>query len=107
MALILAKFNSGLTRSKLSAVLGTTRKQFRQFVLYTDPDNTGSVYLGPSTVTGVPANETFRLIKDKSLNLGPQDAGYPFVVDTEALYCVGSAADQILYVIANTDDARI
>jgi hypothetical protein len=106
MALILAKFNGGTTRAKLSAILGVSTKQFRQFTLYADPDNSGSVYLGPATVTSVPANETGRLKAGVSINLGPQDCDRPFVVDTDRLYAVGSAASQVLYLIVNTDDGR-
>jgi hypothetical protein len=105
MALVLGKFKSA-TRVKLSDTLGITAKQFRQFVLYADPANGGSVYAGGSTVTGVPANEKLRLAAGASLNLGPDNADRPFVVDIEALYLIGSDANQICYVIANTDDGR-
>ncbi len=104
MALILAKFDGGTTPAKLSAVLGVTKKHFRQFTLYADPANSGSVYIGGSDVTSAPANEHFRLAAGLSFNLGPQDAQRPFVVDTDTWYVVGSAASQILYVLANTDD---
>ncbi len=106
MALVLGKFNGGTTRAKLSAILGVNAKQFRQLTLYADPDNSGSVYLGPVTVTSVPANETGRLKAGVSLNLGPQNSDRPFVVDTDRTYVVGSAASQVLWVIANTDDGR-
>jgi len=104
MALKMAKFNGGTTPASLASVLGFSGKNFRQFVVWADPDNTGSVYLGGSDVTSAPANEHLKLKADKSVNLGPQDAGRPFVVDTDGWYVVGSAASQILWVIANTDD---
>lgn len=106
MALVLAKFDGGTTPAKLSAVLGTKKKQFRQFVLYADPANTGSVYLGGSDVTNVPANEHAKLAAGVSLNIGPQSSDRPFVVDTDNWYVVGSAASQVLWVTANTDDGR-
>lgn len=102
--LVLGKFNGGTTRAKLSDVLGTTRKNFRQFTLYADPANTGNLYFGPSTVTDVPANEELKLAAGLSINLGPQSGAWPFFVDTESLYVVGSAAGQILYIIAQVDD---
>lgn len=106
MALVMGKFNGGTTRAKLSAVLGVNAKQFRQFTLYADPDNSGSVYLGGVDVTQVPANEHLRLKAGVSMNLGPDGANYPFVVDTDTWYVIGSAASQILYMVANTDDGR-
>jgi hypothetical protein len=106
MALVLGKFNGGTTRAKLSAVLGVSTKQFRQFTLYADPDNTGSLYFGPVGVTSVPANEKLKLKAGISMNLGPQSDQRPFVVDTDSLYVVGSAASQTLWIIANTDDGR-
>lgn len=106
MAFVPGKFNGGTTPAKLSSILGTTSKQFRQFTLYADPDNTGTVYYGRSNVTSVPANELGKLKAGISINLGPQDSERPFVVDTESLYVVGSAASQVLWVIANTEDGR-
>lgn len=106
MALVMGKFNGGTTRAKLSAVLGVNAKQFRQFTLYADPDNTGSLYFGGVDVTSVPANEHLKLKAGISMNLGPQSNDRPFVVDTDSLYVVGSAASQVLWIIANTDDGR-
>lgn len=106
MALVLGKFNGGTTPAKLSAVLGVNTKQFRQLTLYADPANTGSIYLGASNVTSVPANEKLKLAAGISMNLGPSANDRPFVVDTDSTYVVGSAADQILWLIANTDDGR-
>jgi hypothetical protein len=106
MALFLGKFNGGTTRAKLSAVLGTSEKSFRQFTIYADAGNTGSVYIGPSTVTSVPANERLKLAAGVSMNLGPQSGDRPFVVDTEEWYVVGSAAGQVLFIQDVTDDGR-
>ena len=106
MALVLGKFNGGTTRSKLSAVLGVNSKQFRQFTLYSDPDNTGALYFGTVTVTSVPANELLKLKAGVTLNLGPDSGQYPFTVDTDKFYVVGSAASQVLWIVANTDDGR-
>jgi hypothetical protein len=106
MALVLGKFNGGTTPAKLSAVLGVSGKQFRQFTLYADPDNGGSLYFGGSDVTSVPANEHLKLKAGISINLGPQANDRPFVVDTDATYVVGSAAGQVLWIVANTDDGR-
>lgn len=105
MALVLGKFNGGTTRAKLSAVLGVSGKQFRQFTLYAAPGNTGTVRFGTVTVTDV-ANEKLALAAGTSMNLGPNDSDRPFVVDTDSIYVVGSAAAQVLYVIANTEDGR-
>ncbi len=106
MALVLAKFDGGTTPASLASILGTgVKKHFRQFVIWADPDNSGSVYLGGSDVTSAPTNEHLKLKADKSLNLGPSDAQRPFVVDTEHWYVVGSAASQVLWVIVNTDDS--
>lgn len=104
MALFLGKFNNGATRQRLSAVLGTTQKTFRQFTLYADPDNGGTIYIGGVDVTSAPANEHLKLKAGISMNLGPQSDARPFIVDTEAWYVVGSGAGQVLWVIANTDD---
>lgn len=98
MALPLGKFKSA-TAVKASAVLGVPGKQFRQFILYADPNNTGSIYAGESDVTGVPANEKLRLAAGVSVNLGPGGRDW-FVVDTDQLYLVGSDADQVCYIIA-------
>lgn len=106
MALVLGKFDGGTTRAKLSAVLGVSTKQFRQFTLYADPDNSGSLYFGGATVTSVPANEDLRLKAGISMNLGPSANDRPFVVDTDSIYVVGSAASQVLWIVANTDDGR-
>lgn len=106
MALVLGKFDGGTTRAKLSAVLGVSTKQFRQFTLFADPDNTGSLYFGGVGVTSVPANEKLKLKAGLSMNLGPQSNDRPFVVDTDTIYVVGSAASQVLWVIANTEDGR-
>lgn len=106
MALVLGKFDGGTTRAKLSAVLGVSAKQFRQLTLYADPDNSGSLYFGGVTVTSVPANEKLKLKAGISMNLGPNDCDRPFVVDTDSIYVVGSAASQVLWIIANTDDGR-
>ncbi len=47
MALVLAKFDGGTTPASLASILGTgVKKHFRQFVIWADPDNSGSVYLG-------------------------------------------------------------
>lgn len=102
--LLLGKFDGGATPATLASVLGSTKKNFRQFDLYCDPDNTGSVYLGGSDVTSVPANEHLKLGKGVTLNLGPKGSERPFVIDTETWYVVGSAASQVLYVIALADD---
>lgn len=104
--LVLGKFNGGATRSKLSDVLGTTAKQYRQFTVWADAGNTGSVHLGPSTVAAAGTDAKLTLAAGQSVNLGPQGSDRPFVVDVERLYCVGSAASQVLYVIANVDDGR-
>lgn len=110
MALVLGKFNNGATRQKLSAVPSTpgslAGKQYRQFVLWADPDNTGTVYLGGVTVTGVPANEFMKLKAGASINLGPDGSDRPFVVDTDSIYVVGSGVSQILWIIAQHDDGR-
>lgn len=106
MALVLGKFDGGTTRAKLSAVLGVSSKQFRQFTLYADPSNTGALYFGGVDVTSVPANEHLKLAAGVSVNLGPQSNDRPFVVDTDATYVVGSAASQVLWIIANTEDGR-
>ena len=106
MALKLGAFDGGTMRASLASVLGISAKQFRQFMLYADPDNTGNIFLGDVTVTSAGANRTLKIPPGISINLGPDGADRPFVVDTDALYCVGSAAAQVLFVIANTDDGR-
>jgi len=106
MSLQLGKFDGGTTRAKLSAVLGVTGKQFCQFTLYADPDNSGSLYIGGVDVTNVPANEHLKLKAGVILNLGPVSGDRPFVVDTDHWYVVGSAASQVLWIVANTDDGR-
>lgn len=104
MALVMGKFDGGITAASLWSILGIEKKQFRHFMLYADPDNSGSVYIGHSNVTSAPANEHFKLKAGVTLNLGPSDAQRPFVVDTEYWYVVGSGASQVLWVVANTDD---
>lgn len=103
--LFLGKFDGGLTRATLASVLGTTKKDFRHLSVMADTGNSGSVYLGGSDVTGVPANEKLKLAAGITMNLGPIGTERPFVVDTEALYVVGSAASQVLWVVAIVDDA--
>lgn len=105
MALIPAKFKSA-TAVKLATTLGHARKHFRQFTLYADPANTGSIYLGLANVTGVPANELLKIAAGVSVNLGPQNNERPFVVDTDRHYLVGSDANQICWVVVNTDDGH-
>lgn len=106
MALILKKYTGGAVE-QLSAVLGTGKKQFRQFSMFADSGNgAGGVYVGPSTVTNAPANEVLSLAAGVSLNLSPQLAERPFVVDTDELYVVGANAGDILWLQAVTDDAR-
>lgn len=104
MAVILGKFNGGTNRASLASVLGQASKRFRQFSLYADPANGGSVYVGGVDVTSAPLNDHLRIAAGASINLGPQSNDRPFIVDTESWYVVGSAAGQILYLIANTDD---
>ena len=106
MALQFAMFDGGATAASFAATLGNAKKQFRQFTIYADPDNSGDLYFGLSTVTGVPANQLFHLKAGLSMNLGPQDSERPFIVDTSRWYVVGSAASQKCYFIVNTDDGR-
>lgn len=104
MAAILKK-HTGTTAAKLSAVLGSSGKQFRQFTVYADPDNAAAAYLGPSTVTSVGANRVTKLKPGISISLGPQSNDRPFVVDTDALYVVAAAAEDV-YFIVNSEDGR-
>lgn len=105
MALILAKLKSA-TAVKLSAALGIDHKQFRQFIVWADDDNTGNIYIGKSNVTGVPANELMKLKPTKSVNFGPVSCERPFVVDTDRWYAVGSDANQVLWIQALVEDQR-
>jgi hypothetical protein len=104
MAAILKK-HTGTTPAKLSAVLGTSLKHFRQFTVYADPDNAAAAYLGPSTVTSVGANSVTKVKPGISISLGPQSDARPFIVDTDRLYVVAAAAESV-YFIVNTDDGR-
>lgn len=102
MAAILKK-HTGTVAAKLSTVLGTSLKHFRQFTVYGDPDNAAAAYLGPSTVTSVGANATTKLKPGISISLGPQSDARPFIVDTDRIYVVAAAAENV-YFIVNTDD---
>lgn len=97
MAANINKFNGGTTSAKVSAVLGHTKKRFKQFSYWADPDNSGRVRLGGSDVTDV-ANDDQSLEAGRSVTFGPFNE--PFVLDTESLYVVGSAAGQICYFAA-------
>lgn len=102
MAAVLKK-HTGSTRAKLSAVLGTSLKHFRQFTVYADADNAAAAYLGPVTVTSTGTDHVTKIKPGISISLGPQSNERPFVVDTERLYVVAAAAENV-YFIVNTDD---
>jgi len=104
MALILKK-HTGDTAAQVSAVLGVSTKQFRQFTVYASPDNAAMAYLGPSTVQDDGTAHDLGINTGLSINLGPQDSERPFVVDTDRLYVV-AAAGEIVYFIVNTEDGR-
>ena len=91
----LATFNGGQTRAKLSTVLSYTKQDFDEIELVADGDNTGIVHLGPVTVADVGTDSCLALKSGQSLRIAP---GHPFVFNLEAIYAVGSAASQKLYV---------
>jgi len=105
MALKAGTFNGGASRAKLSSVIGHTRQDFFEVEVIADPANTGSVYLGPVTVTTAGVDATLRLVAGASKRYGPYNQG-SFQMDLSALYAVGSAAAQLLYVHAITAQGR-
>ena len=102
MAAILKK-HTGNVATKVSTILGTTAKRFRQFTIYGDPDAAGISYLGPSTVVAAGTDHTSKIKPGISISLGPQANERPFTVDTEQLFAVAQAGEN-LYFIVNTDD---
>lgn len=100
----LGTFDGGATRAKVSAVASHTRQDFYEVELTADPDNTGLVYGGPVTVTTGAVDAVFALKAGMSWRLFM--GGTPFRFNPEALYVVGSAASQKLYVRLVTAEGR-
>jgi len=103
--MLLLKKHTGNTPTKISAVLGTSQKQFRQFTVVGDPDSAGDAFLGPSTVVAAGTNHTFRIKPAGSFNLGPAGTDRPFVFDTDTNYVVAQAAENVYFVVV-TEDGR-
>lgn len=105
MALKSGQFNGGTTRAKTSTVISYTRKDFFEIEFVADPDNSGSVYLGPVTVDDAGTDAVMQLKAGFSKRFGPYNQG-SFQLDPTVLYVVGSAAGQICFINAITAEGR-
>ena len=85
------------TAATLTSILSLTDdRRFQQIDFFNDNGSTGSVYLGASTVTNVPANAFVEMQPGKGYSIGPLASGF---VHSDSVYVVGTAAD-ILYISA-------
>jgi hypothetical protein len=105
MALKSGQFDGGTTRAKVSSVISHTRKDWFEIEFVADPDNTGTVYLGPVTVDNAGTDAVMKLKAGYSKRFGPYHQG-SFQLDPTTLYVVGSAASQVCYVNAITAEGR-
>lgn len=79
------------TATKLTTALGLSAGVYCSNIDIKCPiGNTGSVYLGPSTVTNVPAFARVQIAPAESWSSGPTGI---HIINTEELYIVGTAND--------------
>jgi hypothetical protein len=83
------------TAAKLTTVLSLTVKQpVRQLDIKAGSANAGRIFLGPSTVTAVPANARVDIAPDKAWSSVAVTA---HSLNTDEVYIVGTASD-IAYI---------
>lgn len=91
---------------KLSTLLGYSRKDWFEIEFVADADNTGSIFMGPSTLDETGANATMELKPGYSKRWGPYNAGGGFVLDPELLYLAGATEGDKCYVNGITAHGR-
>ena len=108
MAMLGGRYGDGAgasaTAAALATVAGTTAQDLVQVLLKADDDNTGSIYVGASTVAANGSTGAhMRLKAGQSVTLGP---GSPFQADLTATYVRGSDGNQTCWVQVITGGSR-
>lgn len=90
----------------LSTILGYSRKDWFEIEFVADADNTGSIFLGPSTVQTDGTDATLELKPGYSKRWGPYNAGGGFVLDPTTLYLAGPTEGDKCYINGITAHGR-
>jgi hypothetical protein len=107
MAILGGRYGDGAggsaAKSALATVAAVGGTDLVQVIIKADDDNTGSIFVGGSTLTSGGVGSHMRLTKGQAETLGNN---IPFAADLTHVYVIGSDANQIAYVSVVTGGSR-